>query len=141
MATLTADRVEQLTKACLYADDEWPGAVTRDNAPEGAVFAEGILHTFAFNPDKLAEHKVEIGELLAELPTEFQMSGGGGWTFLNACMDRHGNQWTGLHLTMERLFCLGIATGQARWQLPREMWPALPGGMPYVSVGETRAAA
>jgi hypothetical protein len=29
---------------------------------------------------------------------------------------------------------LGIATKQAEILLPREMWPALPGGMPYIAV-------
>ena len=33
------------------------------------------------------------------------------------------------------LIVLGIATAQARWLMPRDMWPSLPGGMPYFAVG------
>ena len=29
----------------------------------------------------------------------------GGWSFLNSCDDKNGRQWTGLHSTMERLWC------------------------------------
>jgi hypothetical protein len=50
-------------------------------------------------------------------------------------MDKDGNQWTGLHLVMEQLFMLGLATDQANWCMPdREIWKSLPGGMPYVVV-------
>jgi hypothetical protein len=72
--------------------------------------------------------------MLSDLPDEFQARKGGGWSFLNACMDRHGHQWTGLHQQQERLFALGIACGKARWLFPRQLWTSLPGGMPYVSV-------
>jgi hypothetical protein len=72
--------------------------------------------------------------MLSDLPDEFQASGGGGWSFLNACMTKTGEQWTGMHPTMDKLFMLGIAAGKARWLMPRDMWSVLPGGMPYVSV-------
>lgn len=122
---LTSQVVEDLTKRCLFTDDE---------PMEGAIKIEGIIHTYAFHPGRIAENATLISELLAELADEFQTTKGGGWSFLNACDDRHGKQWTGLHLQMERLFCLGIAAGKARWLLPRHLWQALPGSMPYVSV-------
>jgi len=131
---LTAARVEELVKDCLFKDEEWSGEKSKEAAPDGAVFAEGLLHTFVFHPGRLAEHRAEIGALLAELPDDFQIKGGGGWTFLNACMDRHGNHWAE-HPTIEALICLGIATKQARWIL-KEIMAALPGGVPYFSVGE-----
>ena len=53
---------------------------------------------------------------------------------MNACMDKSGRQWTGMHLTMEYLFLLGIAIGEVEYLLPREMWEAFPGGMPYLVV-------
>ena len=94
------------------------------------------MRAFAFHSVRIAEHSNRIAALLAELPNEFQPGprGGGGWTFLNACNDRHGNLWTGDHATMEALFCLGIAAGRARWLMERDMWDVLPGGMPYVAV-------
>jgi hypothetical protein len=122
---LTSEAVDEMMKACLFAEDE---------PMDDAVMVEGIINNYAFHPVRITEHADEIGQMLAELPTAFQASGGGKWTFLNACMDRHGEQWTGLHQQQERLFALGIAAGKARWVFPREVWAALPGGLPYVSV-------
>jgi hypothetical protein len=95
---------------------------------------EGIVTTVAFSPAAIQAHRADIGALLAELPDSFQSSGGGGWSFLNACNDRHGVQWTSFQLVMEHLFLLGLAGGQVSELLPRDMWSAFPGGMPYYVV-------
>jgi hypothetical protein len=71
--------------------------------------------------------------MLAELPDNFHEKKGGGWTFLNGCMDRHGNQW-GEQINVDELVMLGQGLGLAKYQLPREMWSVFPGGMPYFSV-------
>lgn len=122
---LTAERVEAVLLDCLHREDE---------SLDGGVEAQGIINRYSFHPNRLKSHAAEIGQMLSGLPDEFWSDRGGGWSFLNACMDRNGGQWTGFHRTQEWLFVLGIATGQAAWLLPREMWSALPGGLPYVSV-------
>lgn len=122
---LTSEAVDEMMGKCLFADDE---------SMDDAIKVDGIVNNYAFHPGRIAEHATEIGDMLAELPNEFQASGGGGWSFLNACIDKDGNQWTGLHQQQERLFALGIAAGKARWLVPREMWAVLPGSVPYVSV-------
>jgi hypothetical protein len=33
---------------------------------------------------------------------------------------------------MEALVALGVGLGMAQFQMPREMWSVLPGGVPYV---------
>lgn len=113
---LTAQNVEQLFAECTCPDGE---------SVEGVVIRINL---------KTSGREVEIGELLSQLPDEFHIDKGGGWSFLNACNDRDGEQWTGFHATMEKLLMLGIASGQARILLPREMWDVLPGGMPYFAV-------
>lgn len=124
-AILNAERVEQIFLTCLFKPDE-------DHSKY--VPAPGITSNVGFHPGRIEEHKTEIAAMLDELPDEFKESGGGGWSFLEACNDRHGNQWTGLHQRMEQLFQLGLATGKAECQLPREIWDTLPGGMPYYVV-------
>jgi hypothetical protein len=119
MTTLTAETVEATFAACLA-----------DHGTE----VEGIVSSATFDAARIADHAELIATLLYELPEQFRASGGGGWSFLNACDDRHGNQWTGLYITMERLFMLGIAAGLVECQLPRDMWKVLPGGMPYYVV-------
>lgn len=110
-----------------------------NGAEEGALVIEGVVRKFGFSPEKIASHKEEIRELLDDMPDEFQMGKGGGWSFLNLCNDKHGEQWTGLHQTMEELIALGQAAGMAKYLMPRDMWKILPGGMPYVGF-DTRAA-
>jgi hypothetical protein len=100
----------------------------------GVKIVEGIVSKFPFDEGKIQEHSETIREMLMELPVTFREEEGGGWSFLQACQDRHGNQWTGLHVVMETLMCLGVAAGHVQILLPREMWGALPGGMPYFMI-------
>jgi len=122
---LTGDHVNDVFVDCLFKDGE-------DTTEH--IMAEGIVRTVGFHPGRIEEHRQEIHDMLAELPNEFKISGGGGMSFLNACMDKHGNQWTGMHLSQEQLIQLGIAIGEVEYCLPREMWGAFPGGMPYFMV-------
>ena len=133
---LTSSAVQAIMADCLFQSDELPP--TGNGPPENAVIVDGLVHKFVLHPDRLASHKQEIADLLGELPDQFQPApaGGGGWTFLNACLDRGGRQW-GEHRDMEALFCLGIATGQAAWMM-REMADVMPGGVPYVVVLKAR---
>ena len=96
---------------------------------------EGLgLGWFALRKSKIDEHAEDIYSMLKELPLEFQKHGGGGMSFLNACNNNAGEQWTGLHRRMEELFVLGIAANKVKSVMPRELWSALPGGMPYYMV-------
>lgn len=122
---LTAERVEAIFHDSLFRDDE---------EVVGAVEVDGILNRFGFHPDRIAAHKPEVAAMLTELPDSFQQTGGGGMSFLNACIDKNDVQWTGLHQTMDHLFCLGMATNLVSCVLPRDMWSILPGGMPYYVV-------
>lgn len=71
--------------------------------------------------------------MLADLPDEFMQEKGGGWSFLNMCMTKDGEQW-GEHPNMEELMVLGCGLGLMKLQLPRAVWSSLPGGVPYLSV-------
>ena len=96
----------------------------------GDISIMGIAHQFCFDSQKLNEHKSEIKELLYQLPDTFLKDTGGGWSFLMACTDREGKQW-GEHIHMEALFALGEACELCKSMFPRELWKALPGGVPY----------
>lgn len=125
---LSATRVEQIFHNCLFEEGE---------DTSSAVIANGITCNVGFNPVRLAEYKKEIRDMLFELPDEFKKTHGGGWSFLQACMKKNGEQWTGVHQRMEELFQLGLATGVVEEQLPRDVWDVLPGGMPYYVVNDT----
>jgi hypothetical protein len=122
---LTSENVEKVFFDCLFKKGE--------NTNEH-IKAEGLTQTVGFHPERLSGHKEDVLTMLQELPDEFQQSKGGGWSFLNACNDKNGRQWSDLHQRMEQLFQLGIALKLAKWQMPREMWSLFPGGMPYITV-------
>jgi hypothetical protein len=128
--SIDSTAVEAAFLDCLFRDEE-----ITDGVPNIApVVVEGIVSKFGFEPTRLESHRAEVSAWLSMLPAEFLKGVGGGWSFLNACNDRDGEQWTGFHQRVEQLFALGIGLGLASWQLPREMWEVLPGGMPYVVV-------
>lgn len=112
----------------LYRDAELTSPTI---APVGAVMVDGVMGNFAFHPGRIAAHKADIAELCNELPDEFQKSKGGGWSFLNLCVDKHGNHW-GEHHTCNELVVLAIGSGQGGFCMPRENWGIFPGGMPFV---------
>lgn len=121
---LDAQRVRDILETCLYKDGE---------DTTGHVPVRGVVVNFGFRPAGLEARRAEIIALMSELPDQFMHSKAGGWSFLNACQDRHGTQW-GEHRDIEALVCLGIGIGRAKWLFPREMWSAFPGGMPYFVV-------
>lgn len=126
MSVLTADRVHDLASDCLPEDE-----ITD---PNEYIEIDGIMHVFRFDRHEIEARRSEIGELLLELPYSFRKSEAGGWSFLSACDDRHGTQWTGEHRMVELLFVLGQAAGYVELLTPRDMWSILPGGMPYYAV-------
>lgn len=97
-----------------------------------------IVNFYAFNPDAIEAHRQDILDLLLELPEQFLLSKGGGWSFLQAAYDKHEVHW-GEHCDMEALIALGIAADLAMFLLPREMWGILPGGMPYLVIKDTHS--
>lgn len=121
---LTAENVRTVFMDCLFNDGE---------DTSNHVAAEGIITNVGFHPGRLESHTRDIGDMLSELPDSFMANGGGGMSFLNACMTKDDVQW-GEHQQMEQLFQLGQAVGFVKSLMPREMWGALPGGMPYYSV-------
>jgi hypothetical protein len=101
--------------------------------PEGTEI-EGVFK-HRLNLEKLEQFREAAKSWIAQLPNEFRCDipeGGGGWSFLNMCVDKDGHQWTGMHVTMDQMFALTKALGMSKEVLPREMWSALPGGMPYI---------
>lgn len=121
MTKLTSSAVDILFRGCLVYNRE-------DGRDSKLV--EGIRTVFLFDPGKLSEKKEEIVAFLMELPESFREEKGGGWSFIQACMDKDGNHW-GEHTHIEQLMTLGMGIDKVEYLLPREMWHALPGCMPY----------
>jgi hypothetical protein len=129
---LTANEVEGIILACLLGHAPVEG--------DSYVIAHSIVRNFCFSKDKIEKYAERIGWLLHQLPQQFleeTEGGGGGWSFLNACMTKNGELW-GQQRDVEALLVLGVAAGWASIQLPREIWSILPGGVPYFVVHANR---
>lgn len=94
------------------------------------VKVEGITSMFGLHPQRLEEKRELVTVLLAELPAEFKE----GWSFLNLCTTKDGEQWTDMHLVCEQLVVMAIGLGLMEYCMPREMWVILPGGVPYLMI-------
>jgi hypothetical protein len=128
MDNIDPEQINKLFLDCLFRDEE----VTEGTMPENAVLIDGVLGKFGLHRERLLSHRAFVNECLKLLPNEFREIGG--WSFLNACVQQDGEQWTGLHQRMDQLIVLGIGLGLAKWTFPRDLWSALPAGMPYFQV-------
>jgi len=109
---LTSENVERIFMDCLFKE----GEDTSNYIP-----AEGITTNVGFHPERIESHREEIVSMLSELPEPFMEKSGGGWTFLNACNDKNGKQWTSFRQRMEQLFQLGIGIEKVAYLMPRDM--------------------
>lgn len=125
---IDSKEIDSIFKDCLMNKD------ISEIETEEARLVEGVMSKYLLSLDKLEEHEDRIMEILLCLHSNFLRSGGGGYSFLNACTDKNGDLWTGFHTRVEQLLVLGIGISKVEFQLPREMWKALPGGMPYFVV-------
>ena len=130
MAKLDAKKVNEIFMDCLF----------KEHPACGTTFipVKGITMNVGLQASKVEEHSGEIKELLDELPDNFKENSGGGWSFLEACVDKEGNQW-GEHNNMQELLMLGIASGWAGYLVSsRELWSAFPGGVPYFMIFDNK---
>ncbi len=125
---LDTESVEAVLAGCLFTPEEAPDG----KPPANAILVEGIVNNYAFHPERLEQVRPIVATWISLLPDQFLAGKGGGWSFLNLCEERDGNQWTSLHRTQEELFALAAGLGLARFILTREYWSIFPGGMPYV---------
>ena len=123
--TVTATNMSRLTHNafmdCLFNEGE---------DTTNHVKVEGITRMFGLHPQRLEEKRKLVTALLAELPAEFKE----GWTFLNLCTTKDGEQWTDMHRICEELVVMAIGLGLMEYCMPREMWEILPGGVPYLMI-------
>lgn len=123
MTRLTPQAVEELFAACHHP-----------YSAEGTTEVDTVAGKTWLRDAAVEPRKGDISALLAELPEQFMQTAGGGWSFVNACSDRHGELWTGMQLTMVKLLALGEAAGLVECLAPRDMWSSFPAGMPYYRV-------
>lgn len=129
-ALIDSTRVRIIFMDCLFKEDE----IKNGKPTVLYVEAEGITGTVGFHQKRLEGYREEVKKTLGGLSDRFNITCGGGASFLEACDDRNGIQWTGSHQSMEQLFQLGLGLGLVKCLIPRSSWASLPGGMPYYAI-------
>lgn len=122
---LTSENVHNVFMDCLFSEDE---------DTSNAKICEGVMTKVGLHRGRLESHIPDVKSMLDDLPDSFKKTSGGGMSFLNMCEDKNGEQWTGMHQTMDELICLGIGIDKLSFLMEREMWNVLPGGMPYLVI-------
>lgn len=125
---LTAANIKSVINDCLFKDEE-----VANGPPSDFVAAEGVMMRVGFHPARLESHREDVRSMLGQLADDFMHDKGGGMSMLNMCQTKDGEQY-GEQRDADALFMLGQALGLAAPALPRELWAAFPGGLPYIIV-------
>lgn len=135
---ISAQRVTELFSHALFQSHEITPDGTQPLDPSMLAVGVGVRHDAGFHKTRLESAREEVRSFLNELPLIFRADpglagAGGGWSFLQVCVQADGEIWTGMHQVCEQLLMLGGALGYVSRMdfLPRE---ALPGGVPYFSI-------
>ncbi len=130
MDTISPTRIDDIIRECLFNNDEIEAGKPKDGLP--MVVGKGLMGNFGFHSERLEARREEISQMLDLLPDHFHQNKGGGWSFLNMCMDKNDHHW-GEHRDMDHLICLGTALGlmQVLNLPPREICP---GKVPYILI-------
>ena len=123
--TINVTNMSQLTQDafmdCLFKEGE---------DTTNHIRVEGVTNIFGLHPQRLEEKRELVTALLAELPEEFKQ----GWSFLNLCTTKRGEQWTGMQRICEQLVVMAIGLELMEYCTPRALWQIFPGNVPYVMI-------
>lgn len=122
---IDANAVVETLKQCLFTQEEINAAP--NGVPLNVVWVQGVQMQFGLHPERLESTREQVQQWVHALPEQFNA----GWSFLQMCVDREGTHW-GEHRNMEALLVLAIGLKLMKYCAPKEVWPLLPGGVPYV---------
>lgn len=121
---INPQEVNNIFRDCLFKTEE----IINNKTIYEPLVVVGISVNVGFNPKRIEKNKIKISSIIDNLHDKFD----NGWTFLNLCLDKNENQWTGSQLTMQELMLLGIAINKLEYCCKPDMWHLLPQGMPYI---------
>ncbi len=124
---IDAKEINIIFRACLFKEEE----IIDGKPPEGFLDIDGVRSHVGFHPDRVQQYKSRIEYFLSEIHPDFSSQEAGGTSFVNLPFDKEGTQW-GEHQNADELLILGLAIDRFEYLMPREIWSALPGGMPYI---------
>ncbi len=116
-----ASQVSLAFMKCLFRE----GEDTTNN-----VQVEGPTNIFHLHPERLEEQRELVKACLAELPPIFKE----GYSSMKLCKNKDGDHWTGNQKNCQELVIMAVGLNLMSYCTPRDVWSAMPGGVPYVIV-------
>lgn len=123
---ISSQKVSEIFQDCLFTERE----IIQGEPIVEPIYVESISVKFGLHPERVKKHAKEIENILNDLPETFKV----GWSFMNLGRTKEGELWTVMHKVCEQLMVLGIASKKIRYCSPKETWPNLPGGVPYIQI-------
>lgn len=129
--TLTAKNVEKVFLDCFlkegYTDET------------KVIPVNSVTGNFGFDPDKIEKYSEDIHDMISQLHPNFDEKNQG-YTFMNLPFKGENNEQWGEQRNGDQLMALGLASGWMKLTLEdKDIWAALPGGVPYVYRLDNRA--
>lgn len=125
---INSEKLNEMLLDCLFKDDEVKDRKLINE--DDAIYVDSIGCRFGLHKGRLENHREDIKEMIEQLPESFKE----GDSFLNLCITKDEEQWTGFHSVCEQLMVLGIACGYLEYTMPCAFWELLPGGLPVLKV-------
>lgn len=125
---LTAVRVRHIYADC-YREE-------RHTVKVAKVTAWLCAHTLS--DSRLYKYREDVIRMLLSLKPEARVDEKGGMSVAVMTYRGDNTQWTDDMSDIDKLIALGMAMGLLSFCAPRDKWPALPGGLPYVRIEITR---
>ena len=122
---ITCQQIIAIFDDCYYDTTNWKDGL--GDLPV-SLRVEGFGYVAHFDPAKIIQHSNDINAILSELPVHFHPESGGG----GGVQDMLGYEQAVSSMIIERLLCLGLATGGLKYVAPRRDWHMFADGMPYV---------
>lgn len=128
---LTAKNVEKVFLDCFlkegYTDET------------KVIPVNSVTGNFGFDPDKIEKYSEDIHDMISQLHPNFDEKNQG-YTFMNLPFKGENNEQWGEQRNGDQLMALGLASGWMKLTLEdKDIWAALPGGVPYVYRLDNRA--
>ena len=121
---INAKRIREILSGCFFSKTP--------NIGSKAIYVEGIMNKFVFDPEKVLKFEGEVIAMLDELDENIREdSEGKGVSLIVIPVDKHGNQW-GEQRNADELMVPGMAIGRIKYLMEnRIFWRIMPGGVPY----------
>ena len=120
---ISADRVNQLFSECKLRESDFD----EDGLTCNFYIGEGVQGKSVFSIPRLNEHREELDQYISQVRGIDHAP-----SFKEFFYDVDGNKWTEETVVVDMLVQLGMASNMLFFTMPKQLWPYLPEGIPFI---------